>query len=125
MGKEGFIADFVLINTKIKRTNEILETTFYSEINDFFFNHIGNSENKSSELGEYGINVFNLKVGDILEIFPTDYSKEFSVNRGVPLCDDYKKKHKVCDIEIKYHTKNPSHEHEVPKLEVNIILEAV
>ena len=49
----------------------------------------------------------------------------FCEDKGLPIGDNYEFNYRVSDIEIKYYSKNPVAEGDLPKLEIEVKLEVL
>lgn len=120
--KTGLINDFVEIKVFIGDSREPIETTAYTKIRDLFESHLKESFNDPSNLKQYGIDVYKIKIGDKIDIFPSKWTLWFCKDKNIPLGDKYDFKYEVSDIKLEYYTKNPTHELELPLLEIMIVL---
>ncbi|CAA0259815.1 hypothetical protein [Tenacibaculum maritimum] len=122
MDKElGYINDFINIETIIN--NECYETSVYTGVNDFFFSHLKETD-ISEKIKLDTISVFEIKPNDLLKLNPSVWALQFSKEKGLPMkMEDYQKKYIVKDIIIRFYSKNPNSDSELPRLDIKIKLE--
>jgi hypothetical protein len=116
------IDDFVEINIFITNSRDSIETSAYAEINDLFASHLKESFNDPEELKKYGIDVYKIKIGDKLRIYPSKWTLWFCKDKNIPLGDNYDFDYEVANIEMQYFSRNPAHELEFPKLKIKVEL---
>ena len=123
--KIGTIDDFVQINVKISGKPDSIETTAYSGMQDLFESHFRVAFNDAENLKQYGIDVYKIKIGDELKVYPSKWTNWFCKDKGLPIGDNYEFNYRVADIVIIYYSKNPGAEGDLPKLEIKVELEIV
>lgn len=123
--KIGTIDDFVQIDVKISGKPDSIETTAYSGMQDLFESHFKGAFYDAENLKQYGIDVFKIKIGDELKVYPSKWTNCFCEDKGLPIGDNYDFNYRVADIEIKYYSKNPAVEGDLPKLEIKVKLEVL
>jgi hypothetical protein len=116
------IEDFVEVNISLTKPIELIETSAYDGINDLFESHLKESFNDPEQLKNYGIDVYKIKIGDKLKIYPSKWTLWFCKDKGLSIGDYYELEYEVVDIEIKYYSKNPAHEMEFPQIQIKIVM---
>jgi hypothetical protein len=121
----GAINEFVQIDVKISGKPDSIETTAYTEFNDLFESHFKETFNDPENLKQYGIDVYKIKIGDELKVYPSKWTTWFCEDKGLPIGDTYDFNYRITDIEIKYYSKHPGHEDELPRIEITIEMERI
>lgn len=120
--KTGFINDFVEIETRIVDSREPIETTEYTGIQDLFESHLPETLNDINNLQQYGIDVYRIKIGDILRISPSKWTSKFCEEKGLEVGDDYDISYEVVNFIVDYYSKHPNNDSGLPLLKMIIEL---
>jgi hypothetical protein len=123
--QEFTIDDFVEINVFISKQDVPIEASAYTSVQGLFEDHLMEALNDSERLGQYGINVYKIKIGDTLRIHPSKWTERFCKEKGLPLGDDYNFEYRVINMKIDFYSKNSAHEMELPQIRILIYLERI
>ncbi len=119
----GFIDDFITIETKFKsNSNNSFETSEYTGVQDFFETHFSESYSTDEGLKLYKIDVYKIKIGDIIKLHPSKWAIESSEKHNLQQTDTYDFNYEVIDMEISLYSRNPKSDSEIPKLKIDIYL---
>jgi len=117
------IDEFLEINVKIHGKMDSIESSTHSKIHDLFESHLKESLSNQNSLMQYGIDIYKIKTGDEIKIFPSKWTNWFSEDKNLPLETNYDLQYRVVNIEIQYYSKNPDNDSELPKVEILIELD--
>lgn len=109
------INDFIEVRTSI--TNNTLEYSPYSGVQDFFENHLLEALVNNNQLKFY-----RLKVGDSIKLNPSDWAKGFVEKEEIEIDKSYEFEYEINNIEIEYFPQNPKTDTQLPLFSVNIML---
>lgn len=119
------IEQFVVIKTKIKGSQDPIETTEYTSVDDLFKSHLHETFNDPAKLRQYGIDVYRIRIGDKIKIFPSKWSIQFCKEKSITLSEDYNFSYEVINISIEYYSSNPSNDSGFPLIEMTIELRKI
>jgi hypothetical protein len=114
------INNFIEFSTRIYSRKEVLETSSYTTVQDFFETHL--SDILKGKQKELVLNTYKLKIGDRIKIHPSLWTINFCTEKSQKLGTEYEFIYIVSDIEIEYFDVNPNSESESPLLKITIIL---
>lgn len=116
------IDDFIMIETVIG--DNVLETSLYSGVEDFFGSHL--SETNANRIQQLSTtDVYCLKIGDTIKVFPTTWATEFTEEKKLPSNDSYDFAYKIIDVIVEFYSKNPNSDNGLPKINLKLCLEKV
>lgn len=122
--QEGYINDFLTIETKIDNYSDSWETSEYTTVQDFFETHLKESINNDDGLKESGIDVYKIKTGDIITLKPSKWAVQFSKEHNLEAhTEEYNYPYRIKNIELKMFSRNPKSDADIPKLKITISLE--
>jgi len=123
--KIGTLNDFVHIDVKITGHPDSIESAPYAEVHDLFESHFKEAFDDPENLKQYGIDVYKIKIGDELKVYPSRWTIWFCEDKGLSIGENYDFQYKVENIEIKYYSKGPGREEDIPLLKITIELERI
>jgi len=120
----GYINDFIGIDVLISGPEHLLETSVDQGIQELFESHLQSTYANLHNLKQYGIDAYRIKIGDKLKLSPSNKTRQFCQEKGIPMGNDYDFSYEVSNIIMDFYSKNPRSEYDTapPSLEIKIIL---
>jgi hypothetical protein len=116
------IDDFLTLETRIEGQRDAIEASPLGGVQDYFEHHLAAAFSDPNELAQYGIGRYQVKIGTVIEVQPTEWALAFSREKNIPLGDYYGRSFEVVDVSIEYLTKNPNQEPALPLVAIKLTL---
>jgi hypothetical protein len=121
--EQGYLNDFIEIVTKIEGQKHAFETSVYTGVEAFFYEHLKNSINTNYDFDD--VNIYNIEVGDKIYISQTNWSIEY--RKKHELEDDpshYEIEYEIINVKIEFLSKSINPETNLPRMKIIIILKS-
>ncbi|CAA0235164.1 hypothetical protein [Tenacibaculum maritimum] len=121
--EQAYLNDFIEIETKIEGQKHSFETSHYTGVEAFFYEHLKNSINTTYDFDD--VNIYNIEIGDKLYISQTNWSIEFRKKHGLDDdLPDYEIEYEIINVKIEFLSKSINTETNLPRMKIIIILKS-
>ena len=121
--EQAYLNDFIEIETKINGGKHSFETSYYTGVESFFYEHLRNSIDESNKLDD--VDIYNIQIGDKIYISQTEWSIRFREKHGL---DDDKKdyeiEYEISNIKIQFLSKSLNPDTNLPMMKIVVYLQS-
>ncbi|WMI65385.1 hypothetical protein RBH94_15135 [Aestuariibaculum sp. YM273] len=119
--EQGYVNDFIEIDTKIEGQKDAFETSHYTGVEAFFNEHLKNTLNTKYHFDD--VDIYSLEIGDKIYLSQSTWAIE--IRKKHKLEDDlseYKIEYEIINIKLEYQSKSINPDTNLPRLKIVIIL---
>lgn len=121
--KQAYLNDFLEIETKIEGQKSSFETSHYTGVEAFFYEHLKDTINTKYNYDDG--NIYNIEIGDKIYLSQSNWSIEFSKKHELEVdTAEYEIEYEIANIKIEFLSKSINPDTNLPRMKIIVILKS-